>query len=63
MFHLGRPDVLPELDLGIQKGIQVAYGLRRLPNPKQVMRRGAPWAPYRTVASWYLWRLLELPQD
>jgi DNA-3-methyladenine glycosylase II len=62
MFHLGRPDVLPELDLGIQKGIQVAYGLRRLPNPKQVMRRGVPWAPYRTVASWYLWRLLEIPQ-
>jgi DNA-3-methyladenine glycosylase II len=63
MFRLGRPDVLPELDLGIQKGIQRAYGLRRLPTPKQVLRRGAPWAPYRTIASWYLWRLLELPED
>ncbi len=60
MFRLGRPDVLPELDLGIQKGIQLAYGLRWLPTPKQVLRRGAPWAPYRTVASWYLWRLLDL---
>ena len=63
MFRLGRPDVLPELDLGIQKGVQMAYGLRRLPTPKQVMKRGAPWAPYRTVASWYLWRLLDLPTE
>lgn len=62
MFRLGRPDVLPELDLGIQKGVQRAYGLRALPTPKQVMRRGAAWAPYRTVACWYLWRLLDLPE-
>lgn len=61
MFRLGRPDVLPDLDLGIQKGIQCAYGLRRLPTPPQVLRRGASWAPYRTIASWYLWRLLDLP--
>ena len=59
MFRLGRPDVLPELDLGVQKGIQLAYGLRSLPGPKDVVRIGAPWAPYRTVASWYLWRLLD----
>lgn len=63
MFRLGRPDVLPELDLGIQKGIQRAYGLRRLPTPKQVIRRGARWAPYRTTASWYFWRLLDLPTE
>ena len=63
MFRLGRPNVLPELDLGIQKGIQRAYGLRRLPKPVQVEKRGRPWAPYRTIASWYLWRLLDLPQD
>jgi len=61
MFRLGRPDVLPDLDLGIQKGIQRAYGLRRLPTPAQVLKRGAPWAPYRTIASWYLWRLLDVP--
>lgn len=60
MFRLGRPDVLPELDLGIQKGIQRAYALRRLPTPKQVQRRGAVWAPYRTIASWYLWRMADL---
>lgn len=63
MFRLGRPDVLADLDLGIQKGIQRAYGLRRLPTPPQVLRRGARWAPYRSVASWYLWRLLDLPDD
>lgn len=60
MFRLGRPDVLPELDLGVQKGIQKAYRLRKLPTPKQVVRRGEKWAPYRTVASWYLWRILEI---
>jgi len=62
MFRLGRPDVLPELDLGVQKGIQRAYRLRKLPTPAQVLRRGEKWAPYRTVASWYMWRVLELPQ-
>jgi DNA-3-methyladenine glycosylase II len=59
MFRLGRPDILPELDLGIQKGIQRAYGLRKLPTPERVRQIGAKWAPYRTVASWYLWRLLD----
>ena len=61
MFRLGRPDVLPELDLGVQKGIQRAYRLRKLPTPAQVLRRGAKWTPYRTVAAWYMWRVLELP--
>ena len=59
MFRLGRPDVLPDLDLGIQKGIKRAYGLRKHPLPKRVLKIGAKWAPYRTVASWYLWRLLD----
>lgn len=61
MFRLGRPDVLPEADLGVQKGIQKAYRLRKLPTPAQVLRRGRKWAPYRTVASWYMWRILEVP--
>jgi DNA-3-methyladenine glycosylase II len=59
MFRLGRPDVLPELDLGIQKGIQRAYRMRKRPTPKRVLEVGAKWAPYRTVASWYLWRSLD----
>lgn len=60
MFRLGRPDVLPDLDLGIQKGIQKAYRMRKLPTPKQVLSRGAKWAPYRTIGSWYMWRILEV---
>lgn len=59
MFRLGRPDVLPDLDLGIQKGIQRAYRMRKPPTPKRVIEIGRKWAPYRTVASWYLWRSLD----
>ena len=59
MFRLGRPDVLPELDLGIQTAIQRAYGLRKRPTPKDVLRIGAKWRPHATMASWYLWRSLE----
>ena len=59
MFRLGRLDVLPDLDLGIQKGIQRAYHLRKLPSPERVTKIGAKWAPYRTVASWYLWRFID----
>jgi DNA-3-methyladenine glycosylase II len=62
MFRLGRLDVLPDLDLGIQKGIQRAYKLRKLPPPERVKKIGAKWAPYRTIASWYLWRLLDTPK-
>lgn len=59
MFRLGRPDVLPELDLGVQNAIQRAYGLRKRPTPKEVLRIGERWRPYASVASWYLWRSLE----
>jgi DNA-3-methyladenine glycosylase II len=59
MFRLGRPDVLPELGLGVQNAIQRAYGLRKRPTPKEVLRIGEPWRPYASVASWYLWRSLE----
>lgn len=61
MFRLGRPDVLPTLDLGIRKAIQRAYGLRRLPTVRQMERFARSWAPYRTVACWYLWRSLDQP--
>lgn len=60
MFRLVRPDVLPVLDLGVRKGVQRAYGLRKLPDAKRVEKIAARWAPYRTVASWYMWRVLEL---
>lgn len=61
IFRLGRPDVLPELDLGVRKAIMQIYRLRKLPLPERVLKIGAPWSPYRTIASWYLWRTLELP--
>lgn len=60
MFRLGRLDVLPVLDLGIQKGMRHAYGLRRLPRPPQMERIATAWRPYRSVACWYLWRALEV---
>lgn len=56
IFNLGRPDVLPVHDLGIRKGFQFAYRKRKLPEPEQLARFGARWAPYRTSAAWYLWR-------
>lgn len=59
MFRLGRPDVLPLLDLGIQKAMRRAYGLRALPSPARMEKIAAPWRPYRTVACWYLWRSLD----
>lgn len=59
MFRLGRMDVLPELDLGIRKGIQRAYRMRAMPTPARVLEVGARWAPYRTIASWYFWRSLD----
>ncbi len=59
MFRLDRPDVLPELDLGVQNAIQRAYGLATRPTPRQVLEIGAPWRPYASMASWYLWRSLE----
>ncbi|MBA3391830.1 MAG: DNA-3-methyladenine glycosylase 2 family protein [Deltaproteobacteria bacterium] len=59
MFALARPDVLPVGDLGIRKGMQLHFGLRKLPEPDRMLKLALPWQPYRTVASWYMWRLLE----
>lgn len=60
MFRLGRPDILPELDLGVRKAIQVAYRTRGLPTTERVHRIGKCWAPYRTIASWYLWASIDM---
>jgi len=59
IFRLGRPDVLPVDDFGIRKGYSVAFRKRALPAPKELAKLGARWAPYRTVAAWYLWRSAE----
>jgi DNA-3-methyladenine glycosylase II len=58
MFRLGRLDVLPELDLGIRNAVKKAYRMRKPPDAKRLHKVGAAWAPYRTIASWYLWRSL-----
>jgi methylated-DNA-[protein]-cysteine S-methyltransferase len=61
IFRLGRPDVLPVDDYGIRKGFAVAFRKREMPTREVVARRGQRWKPYRTVASWYLWRAAERP--
>ncbi|MGZ8365710.1 MAG: DNA-3-methyladenine glycosylase family protein [Nitrospira sp.] len=56
IFQLGRPDVLPINDVGVRNGFRIAYSRRSMPTPKHVSRYGERWRPYRTVATWYLWR-------
>jgi 3-methyladenine DNA glycosylase/8-oxoguanine DNA glycosylase len=60
IFRLGRPDVLPLMDLGVRKGYGLLFQRGKLPSPSALQRRGERWRPYRSVASWYLWRALEL---
>ncbi len=59
MFRLNRPDVFPVADLGIVKGLQKLVGMKRRPAPRTMLRLAEPWRPYRSVAAWYLWRILE----
>ncbi len=59
MFRLGRADVLPVDDYGVRKGFGVILHAGELPGKKDVAAYGERWAPYRTVASWYLWRAAE----
>jgi 3-methyladenine DNA glycosylase/8-oxoguanine DNA glycosylase len=60
IFRLGRPDVLPVDDYGVRKGFARIYSRGRMPSPQRLAIRGAPWAPFRSVAAWYLWRATEL---
>lgn len=63
MFTLGRPDVLPVDDYGVRLGYRIAYGKRALPKPKALAKIGERWAPYRTTASWYLWRAVDFSRQ
>jgi 3-methyladenine DNA glycosylase/8-oxoguanine DNA glycosylase len=58
--RLGRPDVLPVDDFGIRKGFMIGWRKRSMPKPKELAKYGQRWAPWRTVAAWYLWRATEL---
>lgn len=63
IFRLQRPDVLPVGDLGIITAVQRAYGLRKPPKPDKLRKIGEAWKPYRSIASWYLWRSLDNEGD
>jgi DNA-3-methyladenine glycosylase II len=62
LFDLGRPDVWPVADYGVQKGFAKIFRKRKLPTPKQLMKHGKKWRPYRSVAAWYFWRALDQPE-
>ena len=65
IFTLGRPDVLPVDDLGVRRGMQIAYGLPDLPKPDEMRNIAESWRPYRSAGTWYMWRSLgvALPED
>ena len=58
IFSLGRQDILPVTDLGVRKAIQKVYSLSELPKPNIMMEIAKPWRPYRSIATWYLWKFL-----
>jgi 3-methyladenine DNA glycosylase/8-oxoguanine DNA glycosylase len=59
IFRLGRPDVLPAHDYGVRHGFMLAYRKRSMPTPAELVRAGEKWRPFRTAASWYLWRAVD----
>ena len=61
IFSLGRLDVLPADDLGVKKGLQKVYGLRKLPSPDRMKEIAAAWKPYRTIGTWYMWKAMDAP--
>jgi len=62
LFDLGRPDVWPAADYGVQKGLAKTFGKRKPPTPKQMIKLGKKFQPYRSVAAWYFWRALDKPE-
>jgi DNA-3-methyladenine glycosylase II len=59
LFGLNRPDVLPVGDLGVRRGMQLRFGLPELPHPRDMEALAAPWRPFRSIGSWYMWRVVE----
>jgi len=62
LFDLGRPDVWPVDDYGVRKGFAKTFRRRKLPTPKQLVKFGEKWRPYRSMAAWYFWRALDQPE-
>jgi DNA-3-methyladenine glycosylase II len=63
LFDLGRPDVWPVDDYGVRKGFAKTFGRRKLPTPKQLIKFGEKWRPFRSVAAWYFWRALDTAEQ
>jgi DNA-3-methyladenine glycosylase II len=63
MFQLGRPDVLPCDDFGVRNGFRLAYGLKKMPEPKVLAAYGKRWQPQRSAAAWYCWRAVDLHRE
>ena len=72
IFRMGRPDVLPVTDYGVRKGFALTFQrlpksraleAADLPKPEVLLKRGKKWAPFRSVASWYLWRACDLARN
>ena len=63
IFRLGRPDVLPIGDFAVRKGFSLVYEVKELIKPKELLTYGERWRPYRSVASWYMWRAVEFPPE
>lgn len=59
LFDLARPDIWPVHDYGVRKGFAKTFGRRKLPTPKQLLKFGEKWRPYRSIAAWYFWRVLD----
>jgi len=63
LFDLGRPDVWPVHDYGVRKGFAKIFGKRKLPTPKQMLKQGQRFAPYRSALAWYCWRALDVEKS
>ena len=59
IFSLGRQDIFPVGDFGLRKGVQVLFSLPEIPKPQEVEKLGQDWKPYRTIATWYIWKSLQ----
>jgi DNA-3-methyladenine glycosylase II len=62
IFALGRMDIMPTLDFGINMAIRKAYRKRKMPKAKQILKLAEKWKPYRSLACWYLWRSVDKPE-
>jgi DNA-3-methyladenine glycosylase II len=63
MFALRRPNILPTGDYGVRNAIRKAYGMKAMPKPRTIQRIAKCWHPYCSVASWYMWRSLDVPVE